>query len=342
LDAEQYGLTQTNITALMRAANTRRTPVLVSVGGDGTLDGFRGATSPARLDVFTTNLVNFLSNNGAGYGGFPGYAGIDVAWTPMQSPTAGNPGAPDDRPQYRAFITTLRGKLDALTPRPLLYASAVREQPALFAELQASFDQVNVRAYELAGPWPGQVTWHNSAVRSGGGTFPDPPRDPLPSIDGCIQPFLAAGVPASKLGLGLIFYGKHWLGVTQPQQRWTQPPVVEDIPFSDIMNCYHHDAYYRWDEAAQAAYLSISDSIWIKDCFISYDNEMSIQKKIDYAEQHRLGVFIWELGGGWRLGGGTEPGQGLPDYLLRFVKSSTRWVTDNRPPFFANPDKETL
>jgi chitinase len=232
--------------------------------------------------------------------------------------------------------------MNALMPGSLLYASAVKEQPTLFAELQTNFDQINVTTYELAGPWPGYVTWHNSPIYSNG-TFPDPPHNPLPSIHEYVQRFLAAGVPPGKLGLGIMFQGKHWLGVTLPGEAWTQPPVVEDIPFSDIMNCYYVEdkptkpGNYHWDEQAQAAYLSIKNSPWIKDCFISFDDETAIQKKIDYAGQYHLGVFIWELGGGWRLGGGPHPGHGLPDYLLRFVKDCTRFVHDS-PLIEPDPD----
>ena len=189
--------------------------------------------------------------------------------------------------------------------------------PQNYAELQTNFDQINIMTYVMAGPWSGQV-WFDSAIY--GSTAPHW------CVDVYLQNFLNAGVPAHKLGIAITFYGKYWSGVTRPLQSFPvsspppppPPPAFVDIDYSDIMNCYYDASYYHWDEAAQAAYLSISNSALVKDCFISYDNEESVKRKIDYMRAKGLGgIILWELGQGWRAG------RALPDPLLRAVKNAT-------------------
>src|SRR5205807_4635839 len=87
----------------------------------------------------------------------------------------------------------------------------VASQPALIASLQSQFDQINLMTYALSGPWPGWVTWFNSPIYDGGYRFPST-GGPVPSTDGMLASFLSAGVAASKLGIGIDFYGELWTG----------------------------------------------------------------------------------------------------------------------------------
>jgi chitinase len=296
-------LTEANSTALLRAAHAAGVKVLFSIGGDGTINDLIDAASDVNRECFITNLVNFMTNNNAGYGGHA-YDGIDVDWEPMGGTF---------HARFPAFIRALRQRLNTITPRPLLTASAVGYNPAasIYAPLQDQFDQINIMTYVMAGPWNSSV-WFNSAIS---GSTP-----PNMSVDSYVHNYLAAGVQPGKLGIAITFYGQHWSGVTQPRTPCNPDAVpLGNIDYSEIMNCYYEDSRYHWDEPAQAAYLSISGSNWVKDCFISYDNEMSIQRKIDYIRMKGLGgVIIWELSQGWR------PGRASPDPLLKAVKNATR------------------
>lgn len=107
-------------------------------------------------------------------------------------------------------------------------------------------------------------------------------------------------------------------GVTAPRQEWDNAPSVKDnVAFYDIMNNFFQPQYYRWDAVAQAAYLSIDKPGSSEDAFVSYDDVRACEQKIRYAVDQRLGgIFIWELGGGWR------PTVRPSDPLLRAVKES--------------------
>jgi chitinase len=151
---------------------------------------------------------------------------------------------------------------------------------------------------------------------------------PPPSIHKHVEEFVAAGVPRSKIGIGIDFYGYVWNGgtgtrtggVTAPRQSWSSPPWVKDnVPYFQIMAENVPPDAYQWDSTAQAAYISIDKPGSEADRFISYDNENSCRKKIEYARLHGLGgVILWELGGGW------QPEAHPPDRLLKAVGEARR------------------
>ncbi|HEV8538635.1 MAG TPA: glycosyl hydrolase family 18 protein [Bacteroidota bacterium] len=308
LDYSSNSITQTNSSALLQAAHAAGKKVSICVGGWATDGGFAGATSVANRASFVANLVSFITSRG--------YDGIDIDWEPLSS---------SDGTQYTAFITALRTALNLINPRPLLTA-ATAWQPSILAQVQSKFDQINIMTYDLAGAWPGWVTWHNSALYDGGYTFPSS-GGRVPSSDGMVDEFIASGISAAKLGIGIDFYGYVWNGgsgtpkggVTEPRQSWSsEPSVRSNVPYSAIMQDYYQSQYARWDAAAQASYLSIDNAGSADDKFISYDDETTCQKKVQYAKTKGIGgTIIWELGGGYLPG--SFPNR---DRLLKAVKQA--------------------
>jgi chitinase len=287
-------------------AHSAGKPALICVGGAGSYAGFQGAASAAQRATFVSNLVGFV----AAYG----YDGLDVDWEPIED---------GDTNAYAALVQALRTALDALLPRPLLTA-ATASQPALFAALQSHFDQINLMTYELAGPWPGWVTWFNAPLYDGSYAFPST-GEPVPSTEGMASNFAAKGVAPGKLGIGIAFYGYVWAGgagtptggAALPRQEWTSAPTVTAISYADIMAVYWQTNRYHWDAAAQAAYLSIDQPGATNDKFISYDDEYTCGVKVSYARNRDLGgVMIWELGQGYR----ADQPAGQRDPLLQAVK----------------------
>ncbi|HEV8538637.1 MAG TPA: glycosyl hydrolase family 18 protein [Bacteroidota bacterium] len=310
LDYSSNSITPENSAALVQAAHAAGRKVLICVGGWATDGGFAGATSTAtNRATFVTNLITFITARG--------YDGVDIDWEPLSSSN----GA-----QYTAFITTLRTALDAITPRPLL-TCAIAWQPSILAQVQSKFDQINIMSYDLAGAWPGWVTWHNSGIYDGGFKFPSS-GGLVPSADGMVNDFIASGISASKLGIGIDFYGYVWSGgsgtstggATEPRQTWsTAPSVQSNVPYYTIMQNYYQSQYVRWDAAAQAAYLSIDNTGSSSDKFISFDDETTCQKKVQYAKNKGIGgTIIWELGGGYLPGSFSNR-----DRLLQAVKQAS-------------------
>ena len=295
LDLTSNGLTPPHSQDVVSRAHTAGRYVLVCVGGAGSQAGFQGATRPSNLSIFVTNLVNLVSTYS--------YDGIDIDWEPL-------PGS--DFAQYTNLVIALRSALSGLAQPKLLTVAAAAYPPypdtsnaeyQMYASIESYLDQINLMTYDLSGPYPGWVTWFNSPIYDGGATFPNSIRR-LPSIDAAVHSILGNKVAASKLGIGTPFYGVVWRGgagtstggVTQPRQSWTSPPVITPVPFSGIMSSYYRSNAYQWDAAADAAYLSVTNSASTNELFISYDDQRSTATKVSYARNLGLGgLMIWEL-----------------------------------------------
>src|SRR5215211_8056172 len=90
--------------------------------------------------------------------------------------------------------------------------------------VQASLDYVNLMTYDFRGAWSAEAGHHSNL-------FVNPADPAARSADGAVRAFLAAGVPASKLVLGVPFYGRAWAEVDPAGEGLYQPgrPPVERI-----------------------------------------------------------------------------------------------------------------
>jgi chitinase len=308
IDAASNKLTRANVESAVRAAHQAGKKILFAVGGRDSRAAFEGAMSAGNRDVFIAALIRFLRENR--------YDGIDVDMEDVVR---------EDSRDYTAFINDLRERLDAISPRPLLTA-AVLWEPGLFAKLAGRFDQLNIMTYDLAGPYPGWVAWHNGPLY-GSVNFPNSKKS-LPSADGLVKDFLAAGVAPAKLGIGLSFNGNVWsgAGMTGPGLPWSEPPQVKSLPYYALAAAYKITEYdyenpvYRWDFDAEAAYLSIPAGKGGGDGqFVSYANELTAEKMARYVRERGLGgMFVWDLAAGYR----AEQPAGRRDLLLQAVKKA--------------------
>lgn len=309
LDDQGNGVTAASATAAVQAAHAAGRTILISVGGAGSAPGFRGATKSATRAAFIANIVQLVSSRG--------YDGVDLDWEPLEA---------SDEAQLVALVQELRAALDKKSVK-LLLTAAVAWRPALIAKVHTLLDQINVMTYDMSGAWPGWVTWHNAPIYDGGCTFQSTGK-PVPSADAQIGSFIAAGIPVGKLGIGIDFYGYVWSGgagtstggVTQPCQAYTSDPAVQsNLSYAQIMDTHYKAQHRSWDSGAEAVYLSIDNAGSANDKFISYDDETTVAKKVGYAKVKGLGgVFIWELGGGYR----TSQPAGQRDPLLQALKQA--------------------
>jgi chitinase len=306
LNSEVNMLTPANVKAAVAAAHAAGKRILFTVGGQDTREAFEGAMDASHRDAFVAALVGFMRDNG--------YDGIDVDMEDV---------IPRDARDYARFIRELRSRLDAVDPRPLLTAAALWE-PSLFAELADQFDQINLMTYNLSGPYPGWVVWHSGSLFDGGHRFPNGQAH-LPSADGLAETFLAAGVPKGKLGVGLSFNGYVWSRgeVSRPRQSWITTPEIKNVPYYALAETYHLKEYdetnpaYHWDDSAQAAYLSVEGKAPADAQFVSYDNEVTARKMVEYVRSKGIGgMIVWDLGAGYR----ADQPPGRRDLLLQAVK----------------------
>jgi chitinase len=289
------------------------------VGGANSALSFRAATGSLNLPLLITNLTNFVSRYG--------YDGIDIDWEEF---------LPTDTNQFSNLIRALRSALNGLSTNKLLTAAALpyaraADPPAFIfttlAPLQAEIDQINFMTYRLSGAFPGWVTWFTAPLFDGGLRFPNTTRL-VPSADAVVTNAISNGIASSKIGIGIYCSGEAWVGgsgtstggASQPRQSWDQasPPLVTNIPYHLIADTYLQSNQYRWDDIAQAPYLTMDGSN-TNDVFVSYEDERSCQTKVSYARNRRLGgIMLFELGNGYRA---NQPSRARHP-LLHAIKQS--------------------
>jgi chitinase len=129
--------------------------------------------------------------------------------------------------------------------------------------------------------------------------------DPTPqfNIHSTISRFLDAGVPASKLHVGIPFYGRGYGGVSAVNnglfQAATGRPTEwgnRDGDWSVLSQTRLKDPKYvrYWHPDSRVPFLHDSTS----GTWVSYDDPQSVGEKVRYVRERKLGgVMIWELGG---------------------------------------------
>lgn len=282
----EFGMSASHCNATVAAAHSSSKKVILCIGAANTDTGFRGATRNEVRTTFISNILNKLTTHG--------YDGIDIDWEPLLS---------SDSTQFKAFIRELRAALDSISPSLLLTAAAAEDywDPAIrniYNSIKDEFDQINLMTYVMSGPWEGWLTWHGSALFSGTHGFPDDPSRPLPSAQHYIELWNAAGIPKSKLGIGIGFHGDVWTGGTYDlYQMWSSvPSLSNDVAYRTIMSSYYKAEYYQYDSVAEASYLSIDDTGSANDCFVSYTDERAIAARMGYLDTSGVGgAIIWEI-----------------------------------------------
>ncbi len=251
---------------------------LLMVGGSGALGGFQGATTDANRPKFVIALLKAMADFG--------FDGVDLDYEPM--------GAADE-PKLAALASALRAaKPGIIITVPVSWGSANEK---FFGANAGLFDQINIMSYGMADQWGGWSTWHGSALKGNGPTTPS-------SVTKSVDLYLAAGVPAAKLGVGIGFYGSCWNGTgTKPGDATTGRVIANDgaMSYKVIMTEYYSSTVYAYDTNAEAPYLGSTSGVGTRRCsFVSYEDERSIAAKAAYVKQKGLGgVIAWTISQGY-------------------------------------------
>ncbi len=286
-------------TALVGLAHANGVKVMLSIGGWGDSDNFpevakREATR-ARFAHSCTKLMRRY-----------GFDGIDIDW---EFPClAGHKGTPDDRTNYTKLLQLLRDSLDSFgrtTGRHPLLTAALPAQEAETKNFEMEkvsriLDMLNVMTYDLNGEWD-SLSGHNSPL------YAPTAADTMRSVDAAFRLFTRTyGVPASKVNLGVPFYGHTYRGCTA---LYAPHQGADKVHFSR-QGCFYYDIVAcrkrfsrTWDDRAKAPYLA--SSAW--KVLVSYDDEESVGYKAQYViDKGACGLIIWEITGDY-LPDGTTP-----------------------------------
>ncbi|HHT8226981.1 MULTISPECIES: glycoside hydrolase family 18 protein [Citrobacter] len=292
--------------------------VLLSVGGWGAR-GFSGAaaTKESRA-VFIQSAQEIIAKYGLD--------GIDLDW---EYPVNGAWGLVESQPADRANFTALLKELRAALGHKKLLTIAVganAESPKSWVDVKAitpSLDYINLMTYDMA---YGTQYFNSNLYDST--QWPTVAAADKYSADFVVNNYLAAGLKASQMNLGIGFYGRVPKRAVEPGIDWSKPdaqknPVTQPyfgpaqielfkslgvdlskdtyVKYNDIVAKLINDPQKRfsqhWDDEAKVPWLSVQ-SVEGKALFaISYENPRSVAIKADYIKSKGLGgAMFWEYG----------------------------------------------
>jgi chitinase len=259
--------------------------VLWSFGGWTWSSGFTAAA--ADPTAFATSCYNLV--NDSRWAGL--FDGIDIDWEypnacGLQCDTSGSAA-------FKNLMAALRAKFGSSA----LVTAAITADGSSGGKIDAAdyggaaqyVDWYDVMTYDYFGAWAT--------------TGPTAPHSPLTSYSGiptagfysdaAIQKLKAQGAPASKLQLGIGFYGRGWTGVTQSAPGGTATGAATGTYEAGIEDYkVLKTSCPATGTIAGTAYAYCGSNWW------SYDTPATIAGKMTYAKDQGLGgAFFWEMSG---------------------------------------------
>ncbi len=273
----------------------------------------RAAFVASCIDIFIRGHLTASPNVASGTPDQPSlFDGIDVDW---EYPGAGDAG------NFLALLTELREAMDAVRPG-LRLSIAVGPSPHMYpgvdmGEVSHIVDQIGIMNYDYTGPWS-QTTGFLAPLYTEDGHGG--------SVERSILDFKEAGVPPSRLLMGLPFYGYGWKavgesgaglfqrgqsirgdrpysylqtlllpvpqtgpGLTSPTQL-PESSASPDQPSSPPSAPSPRTYVLHRDPRSHAPWLYDGDTFW------TYEDPISIGYKTSFAAEQQLGgIMAWEL-----------------------------------------------
>ncbi|HTY00875.1 MAG TPA: glycosyl hydrolase family 18 protein [Bacteroidota bacterium] len=267
-------------TAVINSAHRAGRKILISLGGASQSGAFAGIAADSALrKTFAANLLAYVSTNR--------YDGADLDWE--------SPASSADRANEVALVHAIRDAFSTVNTPLLLTmaigATAYSGQWRDYASLLAYVDWFNVMTYDFHGSWSSHAG-HNAPLYASSG-------DNDGSVDQSIFYLQRTrGIPASRLVLGLPFYGQQF----SASKLYGPSTGGGAMLYSDIAPLIDAGWSAMWDSVAMVPYLVAPRN----NAVVSYDDSLSLTLKCAYAKSHSLaGVMIWALGED--MVNGTQP-----------------------------------
>lgn len=317
LGPELSSQTRDSSQGLIPLAHKKNVKVLASVGGwEGSSNFSSAASTPQNRTRFASTSAQLIRNYG--------FDGIDIDW---EYPClAEHNGKPEDKDNFSSLIAVLRDTLNAFSGSRKLITittagSGYYGQNFAIENFIDDVDYISVMTYDYAGTWM-STSWHNSPLYSYG-------LDDNYSLSRAMEYYLGRNIPASKLNIGVAFYGRTFSGCNGPNGPFTGEGSGESgqpgYLFYPTITKKLLDGTYerRWDDQAKVPYAVSSGE------FCTYDDTVSIRLKGEYCKKNGLGgAIIWELSCD-KMDNKSEP---LLDALYASMQpvAEVRNVTDNK------------
>ena len=315
--------------SLTKYAHRNGVRVLLSIGGGWG----RGASAMNWIASDSTRMQTYVDATLA-FAKRHGYDGIEVDWEP--------PANLDDNSR---LIRLYRRQLSHWTPRGELVLAVVNRSYEMYdLAFVDSVDQYNIMLYDM-------ISNNDNVVGFNAPLYP--PSQAYPSLwrwQGNYQGILnglydstwsgprrwiALGMPASKIGVGIPFYGYTFPDRTLPDQpRSSSSPVF--TKYETVMKALNSGGVYHWEEYARVPWANgtVTASFgnwgfWInagKEFFVTYEDTASLSEKVRWAKALGLGgIMICDLWYGYV----PSASEGQRDPLLRAVVQAVGKKTES-------------
>jgi chitinase len=224
------------------------------------------------------------------------FDGLDIDWEYPADPTRG--GRSVDTNNFTALLTELRAAFNAEAKASgkdtLLLTIAAPAGVALrgldLTKISQPLDWINLMSYDYYGGWDPHTNHNAPAPKVG------------PGVQGSVSIYENFGVPPEKIVLGMATYGRAYAdaegsavgsmskGNAPPGRCTGAPGMLSYFEVKELLDAGKVKA--SWDDAAQVPYAYSSTSkLWI-----SYDDERSFTKKLDFIDAKGLGgAMFWAL-----------------------------------------------
>lgn len=263
--------------------------ILISIGGWAWSENFSDAvlTESSRIK-FARSGVDIIRQFDLD--------GVDIDWEyPGMKGEEGNIYRPEDKENFTLMFKAFREELDKLAQekgKKYLLTAAVGGSKSFIEHtdmgaLAQYMDYVLIMTYDYGG--------RNGTVGHHTNLYADKNDPEMSSADRSVRNFIAAGLPAHKIGLGAAFYGKGWEAESAINNGLGQKRVkpVQGGGYTKIKDTMIDQNGYKkyYDKKAKAPYLFNAET----KTFITYEDEKSVKGKCKYIKKNKLaGIFFWE------------------------------------------------
>ncbi|NIJ53735.1 glycoside hydrolase family 18 protein [Dyadobacter arcticus] len=263
--------------------------IVISIGGWAWSENFSDAvlTESSRLK-FAKSSVDIIRQYNLD--------GVDIDWEyPGMRGEEGNIFRPEDKQNFTLMFKVIRDELNVLEKEKggkYLLTTAVGGSKSFIENTemglaQQYLDYVLIMTYDYGGR-NGTVGHHTNLYDYGD-------SEEGSSADRSVKNFIAAGVPANKIGLGAAFYGKGWEAASSTNNGLGEKRVkaVQGGGYTKLKDTMIDQNGYKkyYDKKAHAPYL-FNDSTKV---LITYEDEDTVKEKCKYVKKNNLaGIFFWE------------------------------------------------
>lgn len=276
--------------------------VLMTVGGWERSRHFSdvAVTEEAR-ERFAQSCVAFMQEYG--------FDGIDIDWRyPVVGGAPDTVTRPEDRENLTLLLETLRTAIDEASAEDeqryllTMVAPAVESLWSNFEieRVHPYVDWINLTTFGFEGEWSTSAA-HMAPLYA---SDRDPRGDmrETQNVDYAVNAYLNAGVPASKLVIGIPFYGQAWRNV-RPNNLFGLYGEADGVPDGtrDAGTLYYRDLELFLQSSDYTRYFDdVSLAPWMynreRGIAISYENPESITNKAAYVRSLGLGgMMAYEL-----------------------------------------------